>query len=184
VARNRFDRTSIDAVAAVRMPAVADDAPERSVEGLNSGDVALSELVASDDGGSRIAEGLGPRALALHLAVPIFDETTGALFGAICLEVDLEYLLGEWSRDTAAENVLLADRAGRVMAVFEPDSGRDFAWRAAASGTLLPASFVEGRQTELKVPPTDEHPGGLFAIKVPLDPRRPNNEVILVVRGS
>ncbi len=37
---------------------------------------------------------------------------------------------------------------------------------------------------ELKLSPNLQHPGGLFAIKVPLDPRRPRNLAILVVRGN
>ncbi len=184
VERNRFDRTSIEAVAAARMKALPEDAPQHGVATLNSGDVALSDLLAADGDRSQVAEALGPQPLTLHLVVPIFDETTGELFGPVSLDVDLEYLLTEWARDTAAESVLLVDRTGRVMAVFEPDKGRDFGWRADAASALLPASFVEGRETELKVPPSDEHPGGLYAIKVPLDPRRPENVVILVVRGG
>ncbi len=116
--------------------------------------------------------------------MPIYDDANGELFGAVNLAVDLEYLLAEWSRDTAAQSVLLADRQGKVMAVFQPESGRDFTWRPEDSTAVLPASFVDSRQTEYKMPPTAPHPGGLFAIKVPIDPRHPENFVILIVRGE
>ena len=63
-------------------------------------------------------------------------------------------------------------------------SDADFGDSYSPIAVVLPPSFVDGREVELKVPPSDEHPGGMFAIKVPLDPRRPDNVVILVIRGE
>ncbi len=184
VERNRFDRTSVEAVVAERMVDLPPDAPERNVASLNVGDVAVSELRRSGDDPAGIAQAGDGQPLTLHLAVPIHDETNGGLFGAVGLVIDLEYLLAEWSRDTTAQSVSVADRSGGIMAVFQPESGRDFAWESDPATSLLLSPFAESRQTELKVPPTEEHPGGLFAIKVPIDPRRPRNFVILAVRGG
>ena len=96
VERNRFDRTSINTVAVARLKALAIDAPSRGVAPLNPGDVTLSELVAADGGHQAAADPSGTRPLTLHLATPVFDETTGELFGAVRLDVDLEYLLAVW----------------------------------------------------------------------------------------
>lgn len=182
VQRNRFDRTSIDASSVLHLRPLAEDAPSRRVLGLSPGDVALSELAAPT--AEEKATATEPMPLVLHLAVPIFDDATGELFGAVRLDVDLEYLLAEWSRDTAAKSVLLFDRHGKALAEFVPDVGRLFGWDSTAANTFLPESFLAGHATELKVPPDAKHPGGLFGIKVPLDPRRPEHEMILVVRGS
>ncbi len=184
VERNRFDRTTIEAVPGARMISLSDDAAEHRVAVLKPGDVAMSNLSAADMATHQADHDSEQHHLTLQLAVPIYDDADGELFGAVSLAVDLEYLLAEWSRDTAAQSVLLADRQGNVMAVFQPESGRDFAWHPEDNAALLPTSFVDSRQTEYKVPPTDKHPGGLFAIKVPIDPRHPENFVILIVRGE
>ncbi len=47
VERNRFDRTTVAAMPAARMVALADDAPERRVAALKSGEVAMSDLSAA-----------------------------------------------------------------------------------------------------------------------------------------
>jgi serine/threonine protein kinase len=202
VQRNRYDRASIDATSALRTQALPEDAFSRGVLLLNPGDVALSELVApeaegkaspgSKNGSARPLQSTPsktdpttePLPLTLHLAVPIFDDASGELFGAVRLDVDLEYLLALWARDTAAKNVLLFDRNGKALAEFEPDAGRVFGLDRAAANEFLPAPFVAGHAAELKVSPDHLHPGGLFAIKVPLDPRRPDHVMILVVRGE
>ena len=129
VERNRFDRTSVEAVVAARMIDLPADSPERNVTSLNVGDVAVSELRAPSGDPAKIAQAGEEQSLTLHLAVPIYDETNGELFGAVSLEIDLEYLLARWARDAVAQNVLLADRTGKELAAFQPESGRDFAWQ-------------------------------------------------------
>ncbi len=184
VERNRFDRTSVEAVRSARRIDLAADSPASSVASLNVGDVAISELKAPNPNSARVPQDAEVQPLTLHLAVPIYDAASGELFGAVSLEIDIDYLLTEWARDTAAGSVLLADRTGSVMAAFHPESGRDFAWQPDQGASNWLAEFAASRQTELKLPPTDEHPGGLFAIKVPIDPRHPRNLDILVVRGG
>ncbi len=183
VERNRFDRTSVEAVVAARLIDLPANAPERQVAALNVGDVAVSELKAPE-AVPGTAAAVDSQPLTLHLAVPVHDESNGELFGAVGLEIDLEYLLAKWARDTTASSVLFAGLKGRVMAAFQPESGRDFAWQSDQATSELLAQFAAGRPTELKVLATQDHPGGLFAIKVPIDPRRPQNFVILAVRGG
>ena len=181
VERNRFDRTYVEAAAEAGKFELPPDSHERSVASLSVGDVAVSELTAAP--GASAAHG-ADQPLTLHLAVPIYDETSGELFGAVSLVIDLDYVLAGWARDTAAKSVLLADRKGDLLASFLPEQGREVAWQAHPIAVRELADFAATTRAELRVPASDDHPGGMFAIKVAIDPRRPQNFVILAVRGQ
>jgi serine/threonine protein kinase len=183
VERSRSDRSLIYAVPRVRLAELPADASERSVNTLSPGDVDVSDLLATDYASSPAsAADTIHEPLTLTFTVPVFAETSGELFGAVTLEVDLEYLLGEWLRDLNAKRVTLIDRHDSPIASFLSEGIRDQLVHEHAT-SVLPTDFIASAENELRRMPDATHPRGLYALKVHFDPQRIDRFICLVLEG-
>jgi hypothetical protein len=122
--------------------------------------------------------------LTLAMSVPIFDELSGKLFGAVVLTIDIKFLLTQVVDASSHDHIQLADPLGRVLAAYRPsDAFRG--WGPGASEFVdLPESFLQGTQAENAQFPNSNAPHGRYAVRIPLDPARPNWNYILVLEGS
>jgi len=185
VERNRSDRAFVRSVPPSQLAAHGNNHTALAVSGLRAGDVHVADVVAPDD--NKDAE-TPPKShldpLTADLSVPIFDESTGELFGAVVLTIDIEYLLTQRLNESVAGQVLLTNHQGDALASFRPRTGIQSHSIALESSLALPGSFLNSSATDHVHYPDEDHPNGLFAVKVQLDRTHPERTVILLFEGA
>jgi len=183
VERNRIDRGYVRTLP--QRPLSSEDYDFSPLYKLKAGDIHISEIVSLQLITDKSAEiDTAGEPLTCDLSVPIIDAVSGKLFGAVVITIDVEYLLTQAVIEASGDHVQLADAEGRVLADYRPgDALRG--WGAGTSDKLsLSESFLNGLESEHIQYPNADDSNGQYAIRVPLDPARPDRNYILVLEAS
>ncbi len=144
---------------------------------LNPGDVYMVDSASLEhEGVSSEANGF-----TLLAATPIYDESSGEVFGIISIESNVEQIL-EYLLDStahAASNVYVTDGSGTVLMHHAHDRGLQTALAGRSIGSLIPAlsQFFAADQVSDTV--TDD--AHYHAVKVRLESRRAATVIGLVL---
>jgi hypothetical protein len=183
VERNRIDRGFVRTLPQRALS--SEDYDYSPLYKLKAGDIHMSDVVSLQPSTTESVQSETIREpLTLDMSVPIFDAVSGKLFGAVVLTVDVEYILTQAVVEASGDHVQFADAEGRVLADYRPgDALRG--WGPGTSDKVpLPESFLNGLDSEHIQYPNSDDPSGQYAIRVPLDPRRPDRNYILVLEAS
>ena len=146
---------------------------------LRAGDVHVGDIVTSNSTNEgNVADEAYFLPLSLDLTVPIFDENTGVLFGAVILTIDIEYLLNQKVNGVNAEHVMLADHDGCLMSCSIHNSP------TLDSTASFPSFFKENSGPYCLRSPDGDWPNGLFAVKIRLDRSPQRKPIVLLIEGE
>jgi hypothetical protein len=137
------------------------------IASLKPGEVYLATAPLTAD-----PEDEGPQqALVLTAGVPVYDDTTGALFGLVAIESNLDQILREivTTATETAGSVYFVEGDGRILLEYS----REREFRHASAGTSI-AQAVPALGTFFSTPTADtfSDEASTYAVKVGVDPRR------------
>ncbi len=118
----------------------------------------------------------------LYAATPVFDETTGDLFGVVTIETNLLNRIVQFLErvEQHTESIYITDSEGQVWVSDDPVTGVDITTRDLHIADLIPgtAPFFQNADEQQQL----NREEGWIAGKVPLDPANPRLKVGVVLR--
>jgi len=176
VERNFGVTAYVRRVPAGRLGSLADAELSQRVATLSPGDVAM---VIRNDADSGNAARHGVRLIA---ATPVYDETTGSLFGIVLLESDLlRHVVQFLERiDQNTAEIFVTDASGVVWVREDAENGVDIPRRTVNVTSIIPdlSTFFSAEDEPRKL----DEPAGWMAAKVQLDATNDASSVGVVLR--
>lgn len=167
VERNSSSDSLVRVVPQSRLAELELTGPLSNIAKLAPGDVHLSTKPISYVGADHPAR----QQLILTAGIPVYDENTGNVFGAVAIRSDLDATLRELVSKTVtkADNVYITDREGTTLLQYSHTDGFRPASRGQSVTSDVPelSDFLSSEQT------SDSFSDGqrIVAVKVDLDPR-------------
>ena len=167
---------------ASRLEALKDQDLLTQIGELSPGDVLLTTRYQNNSAGTK-SVGVKRQAVSLFASTPVFDKTTGEIFGLVTLELDLlsrvVQAIEQLEQNTA--NIIVTDSVGRAWVSDDPIDGINTMSENNVTTELLGVSKLfaeaEGHRTE-------EQSEGWIARRIMLDPSNPQTTVGLILQLS
>ena len=167
---------------ASRLEALKDQDLLTQIGELSPGDVLLTTRYQNNSAGTK-SVGVKRQAVSLFASTPVFDKTTGEIFGLVTLELDLlsrvVQAIEQLEQNTA--NIIVTDSVGRAWVSDDPINGINTMSENNVTTELLGVSKLfaeaEGHRTE-------EQSEGWIARRIMLDPSNPQTTVGLILQLS
>lgn len=177
VERNSVDSSLVRVVPESRLSEVDSSGQLASVVKLMPGDVCLADEIFA----RKLDQAHDAPALVLTAGIPVYDEDTGNVFGAVAIQTNLDEMLHELisAITKTARVVYIVDGTGTVVSHYSREHGFRHATRGKQIGTLVPEVrdfFKDDDQTEIYA--DGSH---VYAIRVPLDPRHSADTLSIVL---
>ena len=165
---------------ASRLEALDDQVPLTQIRELSPGDILLTTRYQNKSAGMK-PTGVKRQEVSLLASTPVFDETTGEIFGLVTLELDLQgrvvQALEHLEQSTA--QILVTDSAGQAWLSDDPISGINTMplKTSAATGRSGVSEFFSNAEAK-RISKQSE---GWIANRITLDPSNPQTTVGLIL---